>query len=441
MLNDWLSRGHRCRSESENRHSYRLIVKMRSVFLTFGRVTMNFGALALFLGLLAIVTGRILGPSDRGIVVIFMTLSSMLWVLGSFGTNTFARVRLVAPEKPLLLADYLGLVYVLALLQVLLSLVFGAIVLHATHSFVDQYVLALLMVYSVLNLLSYLLRDGLYAYGHNAAASRADVIAAAAQLALVIGFWLCFGLTLQLALIAITTGQCFEVVYLKWRYRTFGLTPRPRWAVNSIVMQIRGGSPALVTSLSQTMIFRLDRLLLGLFATTAQVGLYSVAATMTEALLLIPASIAQVMFHRIASSTTRLHALARLRIASLSLCILSALVLGLAAPQLVTLLFGQAYISSVMPLRILLVGAIAMGSYLVDIACVNAMGRLANASMLTLAGLMLIAILDVALIPHYGMNGAAVASTFSYVVMAILAARQVRLLGRRRTLADLELDD
>jgi len=58
---------------------------------------MNFGALALFLGLLAIVTGRILGPSDRGIVVIFMTLSSMLWVLGSFGTNTFARVRLVAP--------------------------------------------------------------------------------------------------------------------------------------------------------------------------------------------------------------------------------------------------------------------------------------------------------------------------------------------------------
>lgn len=82
-----------------------------------------------------------------------------------------------------------------------------------------------------------------------------------------------------------------------------------------------------------------------------------------------------------------------------------------------------------------------MGSYLVDIACVNAMGRLGSASVLTLTGLTLVAILDVALIPHYGMNGAAAASSFSYVAMAILAARQVRLLERRTKLARAGLSD
>jgi len=242
---------------------------VRRLLGSFGKVTINVAALALFLGLFAIVTGRILGPSERGIVVIFMTLSSMLMVLGSFGSNTFARVRLVAPEKPLALADYLGLIYVLALFQVVLSLVFGAIVLQATHSLVDRFVLALLMVYSVLNLLSYLLRDGLFAYGHNVTASRADAISSAAQLSLVLVFWLSVRLNLYLALVAVTAGQSYAVVYLSMRYRTFGLTHRPHWALKSLAMQIRGGCPAVVTNLGQSMIFRLDRVLLGLLATTA----------------------------------------------------------------------------------------------------------------------------------------------------------------------------
>lgn len=79
---------------------------------------------------------------------------------------------------------------------------------------------------------------------------------------------------------------------------------------------------------------------------------------MTEGLLLIPISIAQVTFHRIASSSTSLHSIVRLRIANLGLCLASAVLLGFAAPWLVELLFGQAYSGSVLPLRILLVGAV-----------------------------------------------------------------------------------
>src|SRR6266536_1087324 len=79
-----------------------------------GPVAVNQVALALSLGLFAVVTGRALGPSGRGIVVIFMTLSSLLMLIGSLGTNTAARVRLVARGQPLLLEHYLALVVVLS---------------------------------------------------------------------------------------------------------------------------------------------------------------------------------------------------------------------------------------------------------------------------------------------------------------------------------------
>jgi O-antigen/teichoic acid export membrane protein len=395
---------------------------------SFGMVTINVVALAIFLGVFAIVTARLLGPTDRGIVVVFVTLSSMLMVVGSFGANTFARVNLVSDSHPLALSDYFGLVYVLSALQVVLSLGFGAVVLHATHSYVDLAVLGMLMVYSVLNLITYLLRDGLYAFGHNVSASKADPIAAAAQVALAVGLWLCIGLTLHRAFLAVTIGQTLAVSYLVIQYRRHDLRARPTFKHAALVGQIRGGAPALITNLGQSFIFRLDRMILGLLATTAAVGIYSVSATLTEAVLLIPISISQVVFHLIASAKTNLRAVQRLRLANLLLCIVVAALLAITCPWLVRLLFGDAYMDSVQPLRILLVGAVAMGSYLLDVACVNAAGHFVIASELTIIGLTIVTAMDVALIPSFGMTGAAIASAVGYVVMAVMAARRVQVL-------------
>ena len=121
----------------------------RTSGISLGAVTLNAASLAVLMGIFAIATGRVLGPSDRGIVVIFMTLSSMLMVLGSFGTNTFARVHLVSSTEPLPLADYLGLVAALAAAQLVISLVFGGVALWATDRLSKPTVLHLLVLYSV----------------------------------------------------------------------------------------------------------------------------------------------------------------------------------------------------------------------------------------------------------------------------------------------------
>ena len=403
-----------------------------------GAVTVNVVALAVLLGLFAIITGRALGPSDRGIVVVFMTLSSMLMVLGSFGVNTFARVHLIAKIDPLPLDEYIGLVAVLAVVQIIVAFTLGGLAMWATHSLTNVQVLLCLAVYSCLNVICYLLREGLYSLGLNARASRGDPLAAAVQLTLVLVIWRTVGLSLDPALWMLILGQAVGTIFFVAQYRKAGLSLRPTLSSKSFRHQIRGGLPALLTNLGQTFIFRADRLILGFLASTAAVGIYSVAVTMTEVLLLIPLSISQAVFHGIASGALPPSALRALRLISIVISSSGGVALGLFCPWLIGLLFGPEFRGAVTPLRILLVGSVAMGSYLVDIATINALGRLGVAGFLTLLGFLLIGALDLALIPPYGMNGAALASTVAYVAMAMVAAlRRGRLSAGRSPEAEI----
>lgn len=399
----------------------------------FGTVTINVGLLALLLGVFAIVTGRVLGPTDRGVVVLFMTLASMLMVIGSFGANTYGRVALVRTEDRLRLRDYMGLVYVLAVLQLILAAVVGGAVLYLAHSLHGPLILVLLSLYSMLNVMSYLLRDGLYAYGHNTQASRADPTAAGMQLLLVLALWATHHVTLNNTLIAITVGQTAEVVYVAVCFRSHGRRLKARYRWSRIREQILGGLPALVSNFGQTMLFRLDRILLGLFSTTAVVGIYSVAATSAEMLLLVPTGIAQVIFHRVATGRKALRDLTRLRLANLGVAIVTAVVLALICPFVIDLLFGHAYHAATKPLRILTIAVIGMGAYLVDMACLNGAGRLRTASLVTTFGALLVTTLDLALIPGYAATGAAIASAIAYMLAAGYAANRLHSAAREPT--------
>ena len=399
-----------------------------------GPVALNVVAIALSLGLFAIITGRILGPTDRGILVIFMTLSSVLMLIGSLGCNTSGRVRLVAQGRALDLELYLGLIIFLVFAQVLLSVGAGYLLLSATHSLPSPVVLVFFTLYSVLNLAGLMLRDGLSAFGHNAQATGADLVSAFSALALIVLISLLRGLTLKESLLCVVLGELAEFIYLLNRYKSHGMLVEPQYSRLSFQIQIRHGLPALVTDFGQAMVLRFDRLLLGLLASTAQVGIYSVAATLTEVMWIIPTSISQVVFHRVATAQVSVRQVRQLRLANLGLTLLGGGILAVIAPTLVHVLFGKAYEGAIQPLRILLIAALAIGCYRVDIACVSASDRLGRASSITTFGFALVVIGDFVLIPPFGLMGAAFASLIAYGFMAVLAAVQVHALSQTSTI-------
>ena len=406
-----------------------------------GVVAVNQVALSLSLGLFAVLTARALGPANRGVLVIFVTLSGLLTLVGSLGTNTAARVRMVATDNRLLLADYLGLAAGLLTVQAVASVGLGAVVLSATHSLVGGYLLVAFAVYSVLSLACTFLRDGLYAFGHNGSASRADAVAAGIQLAAVL---LCFALwhgRLALALVAVVVGSVGELGYLARRYAANSLSLRPRVRFSAWPADIGSGLPALVVHLGRAMTIRFDRILLGILASTGQVGIYSVAATMSETLWLVPGSIAQVVFHRVASARTPVHRLRRIRIVNLALSVLGAGVLALLAPALVIAVFGEAFRGATTAMQVLLIAAVAIACYQVDITCVVASNELRLASGITSVGFSAVLLLDLALIPRYGLLGAAWASVAGYGLMAMLSVLAVsRMAAAERRTSDTRCD-
>jgi O-antigen/teichoic acid export membrane protein len=100
------------------------------------------------------------------------------------------------------------------------------------------------------------------------------------------------------------------------------------------------------------------------------------------------------------------------------------------APFAIDLLVGPKFAGAIMPLRILLVGAVLLSSYQLDAYSLAAHGRIGLAGGATLVGFVVVLVSDLLLIPAYGIVGAAWASVGAYGAMAVLARILVRREGQ-----------
>ena len=168
--------------------------------------------------------------------------------------------------------------------------------------------------------------------------------------------------------------------------------------------------------------------MLGLLLGTGPVGVYSVAATLTEILWLVPMSIGNVLFHRVANGTATARALRALRLANLAFAVACALVLAVLGPAIVAAVFGPDFAGATTPLRVLCVAAVFIAAYHVDIVRVTATGALSLAGRVVGLGCLATVAASFALIAEHGVTGAAAASLLGYALLAggtALAARRV----------------
>jgi O-antigen/teichoic acid export membrane protein len=173
-------------------------------------------------------------------------------------------------------------------------------------------------------------------------------------------------------------------------------------------------------------VLRLDRILVGLFLSAAAVGVYSVAATATDLVALVPGALSQVLFQRIASRSVDRSTLNRARAYALLSSVAIAAALFLLAPLGIDLLVGPSFSGAVLPLRILLLAAVILSSYQIDAYALAARGQIGAAASATVFGLVVIVIADLILIPTHGIVGAAWASVIAYALMAASVGLVVR---------------
>ena len=101
------------------------------------------------------------------------------------------------------------------------------------------------------------------------------------------------------------------------------------------------------------------------------------------------------------------------------LLVLAAFLMGIAAEWLIPLLYGEAYLPSVTPLRLLLPGMISSGLFLVLGGHLLGLKKLRPLLVIACAGLVMNVGLNLWLIPVYGIEGAAVVSSITYTVVFV----------------------
>lgn len=173
--------------------------------------------------------------------------------------------------------------------------------------------------------------------------------------------------------------------------------------------------------------YRIDILFIGGFLTSTHVGYYVVAVSLSRFLWIVPDAIQRITYPATSEywANNSYSSLQRMVDKSMkyTACILLPIGLGIGffSKGIILKMFGGEFTNSVLPLQILILGAVFFG------ICSKPIGSSlagANRPDLTLkttsSGAIINIILNVILIPYFGIIGAAIATTLSLIIMSLI---------------------
>ncbi|MDJ0751166.1 MAG: polysaccharide biosynthesis C-terminal domain-containing protein [Woeseiaceae bacterium] len=195
----------------------------------------------------------------------------------------------------------------------------------------------------------------------------------------------------------------------------------------SVSTLLRFGWRAHVSNTTTFLIYRTDIFLVNWFMGATAVGLYTIAVHIAEKMWMISTSVTTVFFPRVSESSGRSESRQEVSgsvvVAAQAVAFstfMVALVLSVLANVLVVLLFGSEFIEASPALRILLFGAAVFSIARVFAVAVTASGHPEIMMWVSLVIMTANVIANIALIPLFGISGAAISTAASYTVAAIL---------------------
>lgn len=378
----------------------------------------NFVGMAIVL-VNGIITSRLLAPSDRGALALALTVSSLSYLLSSLGTNV--AVRVFQPRQPW--ASFKTYFHLSAKLLVVDAVVVILIALSFTFFGVVDFSesLALIVLLGVTTFVSSQLLDVLNALGLVSRSAFINIVGHFGTLA-TLGLVYFFGEKDQLNLIflAYLAGFLTRVLLLVFALRR-GRVPIGTVAPDRGRALVKEGVRFWGINLGQTLTFRADQIVLGLLSTTYALGIYTVATTPASLMQVVSNSVGQMTMREAASGQLTTRRLARAAGVAFFVTATYSVVMWIVAPVLVPFIFGADYVGAVPIVRILLCAELALSPYLVIIRALAGFNRPFMASVAGIAGLPVLIVSMVALVPQYGVIGAAYAVVIAYVFMLTVA--------------------
>ena len=377
----------------------------------------------------AVFAARWLGPSDRGVIVIVTTISSLFSLGGSLGVATGGRMLLARNDSRFTLMNSQYSATRLASIQVLTTVAVGWPLLYLGNGWSGLPGAFAFVVYAACLVAIVIMREAVHGVGKHKAAVGADIAMLAVQLIGISLLQLLWSVNVVNLLWLMAAAAIFEVWYL--RVVLARIAQSSETGKLTLHELVRISAPALISNLGQAFVMRGDRLLLGVLSDSKTVGIYGTAATFAEAITLSAVGFSQLAFRASAQG-----AYDRLRIIRLANFLFATTCFGLlyvAGGPIFLFLVGPHYASGVPVMRALAFGNLCLSVFIVETAVQNGAGHLRRPAIATTVSAALLGGLCVLLIPRFGVWGAVSASILSYFTLAVLVSAKIKVSSRVQT--------
>lgn len=392
----------------------------------------------------SVALGRLLGPDGYGAYAFALALVGVLVVPAHAGFPGYLLRRAATHSSPEHIGALASLVRRSTVLVATTSLVVAAVagiaslLFGGSENYSDSTTLLALTLVPLLALIA--TKAGVLRGLGSVVVSQVpeNILRPALLLVLVVAFSLSTELSSRNAIVAniVATGASLAAAaILLARSPTFR-GARSRTCPRTSIHWVRDVAPFMLLAGTQHLNHHVDILMLGVLADDSRVGLYRVAVQIADGMGLLLVAVTTA----IAPHLARLHhtrdfqALQRVLVTAhrgaVGLLLPLALVLILGRALLLPLLFGEAFLAAQNALAVLLVGKVLYASVGFSGAALSMFGRAWVATLATTTAAFMNAGLNLALIPRFGIEGAAFATAVSgFLVPAACALWMYKVYG------------
>lgn len=192
------------------------------------------------------------------------------------------------------------------------------------------------------------------------------------------------------------------------------------------------GVQAVVANIGAVIQYEIDTLMIGYFMTPTEVGIYSVSSSIAKAIWMIPQAINTVSYPTFSYYWEKkdFEAVKVLfdKCIKYAACMLMPIGVGLVffGEFFILLVFEHSFVSAVLPLKILLLGAVVKGTWISVGSIFSAVGRVDLGYKFSPIMIVTNVVMNYLCIPVYGIEGAAIATTLSFFSILGVSAYMVK---------------
>jgi O-antigen/teichoic acid export membrane protein len=386
-------------------------------------------AAVLMAGVTTILASRALGPSGRGTYFVLVTLATTATTVGHMSVE-HAQIFLwsKAEQRPRLEANAVVLGVFIGLSAALVAWAVTHTVYRAALPGSHGNMVVVVLAAIPIAMMSLYLNGILVLHGRIGRVNIGMLISAVLQCAITAALvgWgeLTVPRAIAIWLIGVVVPFCVALSAVRPRFAKFSLPVAVR--------EVGVGLRLHIGMVSLVLLYRVDVFLLNSRVSDAQLGLYSVAVVIAELAFLITDSVAQVALPRQVTGPLDESGQLTARLARTNLVGSVIVVVAIVSSSgvLIPVLFGRPFAGSFAALVALCPGIIGLavtrpvGGFLIRLGQPLRMSAVYASAMVLNVGLNLV------LIPHFGIVGAALASSAAYVALAVVNVSWLVRAGR-----------